>query len=317
LKGSIRQAYGLIVGDGKRRLSLRDYVKNYLSFLQVEKGLTRNSLINYSNDLRHLENHASVIGKPLSDIVKVELVRWLRHQSQQGLSSGTIARRISSVRGFYKYLQLDGVIKQSPAEELVPPRLVKHLPQYLSEDEVVKLIKAVSTDTPEGIRDYAMLELLYATGLRVSELVNLSTGDIDLVRSLLKCSGKGNKQRLIPIGRDAVQALRRYLGMRLLLCNGQSSSYLFVKGGGKSLTRQDVWKILKRCAEKTGIKNVNPHSWRHSFATHLTQRGADSRTVQALLGHSDLSTTQIYTHLSKSNLRETLDAFHPRIKVET
>jgi integrase/recombinase XerD len=294
---------------------LRDHVKDYLSFLQVEKGLTRNSLINYSNDLRHLEDHASTVGKPLDNFGKGELVQWLRHQARQGLSPGTIARRISSVRGFYKYLQLDGVIKQSPAEELVAPRRAKQLPQYLSEDEVAKLIKAVSTETPEGIRDCAMLELLYATGLRVSELVNLSTGDIDLVRSLLRCSGKGNKQRLIPIGRDAVQALRRYLGTRLSVCDGQTSSYLFVKAGGKGLTRQEVWKILKRCAEETGIKNANPHSWRHSFATHITQRGADSRTVQALLGHSDLSTTQIYTHLSKSNLRETLDTFHPRIKI--
>jgi integrase/recombinase XerD len=295
---------------------VRDYIKNYLSFLQVEKGLTRNSLINYLNDLRHLENHAAEIGKPLFSLDKAELVRWLRRQSQEGLSPRTVSRRISSARGFYKYLQLDGVIKQSPAEELAPPRMVKQLPQYLSEDEVVRLIEAVSTHSMEGIRDRAMLELLYATGLRVSELVNLDTGDVDLVRSLLKCSGKGNKQRLIPVGQDAVHALRKYLGARSLMCDGQTSSCLFVKGGGKGLTRQDVWKILRRYAEETGIKNANPHSWRHSFATHLTQRGADSRTVQALLGHSDLSTTQIYTHLSKSNLRETLDTFHPRINTK-
>jgi integrase/recombinase XerD len=293
---------------------LRDYVKTYLSFLQVEKGLTKNSLINYLNDLRHLENYASSRGISPPDLDKVELVKWLRLQSRQGLSPGTIARRISSVKGFYKYLQLDGVIKQSPAEELVPPRMVKQLPQYLSEGDVVKLIEAASGETVEGIRDSAMLELLYATGLRVSELVNLNMGDVDLARALLKCSGKGNKQRLIPIGKDAVQSLRRYLDTRSLTRGGQTSSYLFVKGVGKRLTRQDVWKILKRCARQTGIENANPHSWRHSFATHLTQRGADSRTVQTLLGHSDLSTTQIYTHLSKSNLRETLDKFHPRDK---
>jgi integrase/recombinase XerD len=293
---------------------LRDYIKNYLSFLQVEKGLARNSLVNYLNDLKRLEKHAALIGKPLPNLEKVELVQWLRHQSQQGLSSETMARRISSVRGFYKYLLLDGVIKQSPAEELVQPRRAKQLPKYLSEDEVVKLIETVNTRTEEGMRDRAMLELLYATGLRVSELVNLNTAEIDLVRALLKCSGKGNKQRLIPIGRDAVHALHKYLDIRFLICGGKTSAYLFVKGGGKGLTRQDVWKILKRYANETGIKNANPHSWRHSFATHLTQRGADSRTVQALLGHSDLSTTQVYTHLSKSNLRETLDAFHPRIE---
>ena len=292
---------------------MRDYVKNYLGFLQVERGLTENSLINYSNDLRQLESHAAAVGRRLENLEKGELARWLRHQARLGLSPGTIARRISSIRGFYKYLQLDGVIKKSPAEDLSSPDSPKQLPQYLSEEEVVKLIGVVNTETNEGIRDCAILELLYATGLRVSELVNLQLGDVDLVRSLVKCSGKGNKQRLIPFGRDASQALGRYLALRRLMCGGQTSSFLFVKGGGRDLTRQDVWQLLKRCAEEIGINNASPHRWRHSFATHLTQRGADSRTVQALLGHSDLSTTQIYTHLSKGNLRDTLDTFHPRM----
>lgn len=292
---------------------MQDHVKNYLSFLQVEKGLTQNSLISYLNDLRHLENHASLIGKQLYNLEKRELTQWLRNQSHSGLAPGTIARRISSVKGFYKYLLLDGLIKESPADELISPLKVKQLPRYLSESEVAELIQAVSVESNEGIRDYAMLELLYATGLRVSELVSLSTGDVDLVRSLLKCSGKGNKQRLIPIGKDALLGLGRYLNIRPLICDGHTSKHLFVSCGGKRLTRQNVWRTLKRYANELGIKNANPHSWRHSFATHLTQRGADSRTVQALLGHSDLSTTQIYTHLSKSNLRETLDNFHPRL----
>jgi integrase/recombinase XerD len=186
----------------------------------------------------------------------------------------------------------------------------------LSEEEVVKLIKTVNTESKEGIRDRAVLELLYATGLRVSELVNLSMGDVDLARSLLRCSGKGNKQRLLPIGRDAMHALGAYLAIRLVFCDDRASSYLFVKRAGKKMTRQDVWKILRRCAKELGVEKASPHMWRHSFATHLTQRGADSRTVQALLGHADLSTTQIYTHLSKSNLRETLDSYHPRVNEE-
>jgi integrase/recombinase XerD len=217
------------------------------------------------------------------------------------------------VKGFYKYLLLDGLIKKSPAEDLVSPRREKQLPHYLSEDEVVMLIKGVSTTTDGGVRDAAILELLYATGLRVSELVSLKTGDIDLVRALLTCRGKGNKQRLIPIGKDALAALERYLAIRHSLCGGKVSKYLFVKNEGKNLTRQFVWNTLNKFAKSAGLEGASPHTWRHSFATHLTQRGADSRTVQALLGHSDLSTTQVYTHLSKSNLRETLDSFHPRI----
>jgi integrase/recombinase XerD len=231
-----------------------------------------------------------------------------------GLSPGTIARRISGIRGFYNYLQLDGLIKKSPAGELVSPSRAKHLPRYLSEEEVGKLIRAVDRGTTEGIRDCAMLELLYATGLRVSELINLKTGNIDLTRALLKCNGKGNKQRLIPIGRVALYALEEYLAMRSLLCDGKASGYLFINKEGRSLTRQFVWSILSRCAKKIGLNSASPHTWRHTFATHLTQRGADSRSLQALLGHSDLSTTQIYTHLSKSNLRATLDSFHPRVK---
>lgn len=292
---------------------MRDYVKDYLGFLQVEKGLTDNSLNNYLNDLRQLEKHCASLGKRLHNLEERELTQWLRHQSQMGLSPSTIARRISSIKGFYNYLQLDGLIKKSPAGELTSPSRVRQLPRYLSEEEVGNLIKAVNGDTIEGIRDCAMFELLYATGLRVSELVNLKTGNIDLIRALLKCDGKGNKQRLIPIGKDALHALERYLTIRSLFCDGKASGYLFVKKEGGHLTRQYVWSMLSKCAKKIGLTGIGPHTWRHTFATHLTQRGADSRSLQALLGHSDLSTTQIYTHLSKSNLRATLDSFHPRV----
>jgi integrase/recombinase XerD len=293
---------------------MRDYVKDYLGFLRVERGLTDNSLNNYLNDLRQLEKHCASLGERLHNLEERELTQWLRHQSQMGLSPGTIARRISSIKGFYNYLQLDGLIKKSPAEELVPPSRARHLPHYLSEEEVGKLIKAVDRETIEGVRDHAMLKLLYATGLRVSELVNLKTGNIDFIRALLKCNGKGNKQRLIPIGKDALYALKGYLAMRPLLCDGKPSGYLFVNKEGRNLTRQYVWSMLSKCAKKIGLNSTGPHTWRHTFATHLTQRGADSRSLQALLGHTDLSTTQIYAHLSKSNLRATLDSFHPRIK---
>jgi integrase/recombinase XerD len=293
---------------------VRDYIKDYIGFLQVEKGLSENTLSNYLNDLRQLECHCVSLGKKPHDLQESELSQWLRQQSQNGLSPRTIGRRISSVRGFYNYLQLDGLIKQSPAVELISPHKGGQLPTFLSVDEIVVLIKAVNTETNEGIRDSALLELLYATGLRVSELINLMTGDIDLDRGLLVCRGKGNKQRLVPVGKDALHALQRYLAIRYQLCNGKTSKYLFVKNQGRNLTRQYVWKLLNKCAKKVGLNGASPHSWRHSFATHLIQRGADSRIVQALLGHSDLSTTQMYTHLSKSDLRVTLDHFHPRVK---
>jgi integrase/recombinase XerD len=293
---------------------MRDYIKDYLSFLQVEKGLTENSLNNYSSDLRQLEKHTKDMGKYPHNLKQGELTEWLGNQSQMGLSAGTIARRVSSIKGFYKYLLLDGLIKKSPAEDIISPRKAVPLPHYLSVNEIIEIIKAVSTETTEGIRDAAMLELLYATGLRVSELISLKVDDVDLIRALVKCSGKGNKQRLIPIGKDALRALKKYFLVRSLLCDGKSAKNLFIKNKGQNLSRQYVWNILNKCAKKIGIHTANPHVWRHSFATHLTQRGADARTVQALLGHSDLSTTQIYTHLSKSNLRQTLDSFHPRIR---
>lgn len=297
-----------------KELFVRDYIKDYIGFLQVEKGLSENTLSNYLNDLRQLECHCESLGKKPHDLHESELSQWLRQQSRNGLSPRTIGRRISSVKGFYNYLQLDGLIKQSPAGELISPHSGGQLPDCLSVDEIVLLIKSVDTQTNEGIRDSALLELLYATGLRVSELINLMTGDIDLERGLLVCRGKGNKQRLVPIGKDALHALQRYLAIRYQFCNGKTSKYLFVKNQGRNLTRQYVWRVLNECAKKAGLNSAGPHSWRHSFATHLIQRGADSRIVQALLGHSDLSTTQMYTHLSKSDLRGTLDHFHPRVK---
>jgi integrase/recombinase XerD len=188
----------------------------------------------------------------------------------------------------------------------------KHLPNFLTEDEIGQLLNAPDTSAPEGVRDRAMLELLYATGLRVSELTGLVATDINFERGLLSCRGKGSKQRYIPIGRSALFWLEEYRRVRHLLLEGTSVKTFFVRAGGKPLTRHNFAEILKRYSVKLGFKNVSPHTLRHSFATHLMQHGADSRSVQALLGHSDLATTQIYTHLSKEHLRQTYDSFHPR-----
>jgi integrase/recombinase XerD len=220
---------------------------------------------------------------------------------------------ISGARGFYRFLLRDGFIKDDPLANVSAPQTDRHLPNHLTEDEIGLLLKAPDTGSPSGIRDRAMLELLYATGLRVSELTGLTATDINFERGLLTCRGKGSKQRYIPIGRSALFWLDEYKHVRhLLMKSSPATKTFFVRDGGAPLKRHNFAEILKRYSVKLGLKNVSPHTLRHSFATHLMQHGADSRSVQALLGHSDLATTQIYTHLSKEHLRQTYDSFHPR-----
>ena len=290
----------------------RDLIGEYFAYLRVEKGLSANTLTNYAHDLDKLREFASGAGKSLQTLSKHDLAECFRILTQTGLSPRSIARIISSVRGFYRFLLRDGFLKDDPLANILAPQLDKHLPNFLTEDEIGRLLNAADTDSAEGIRDRAMLELLYATGLRVSELTCLVLSDINFERGLLTCHGKGSKQRCIPIGRSALSWLEEYKRARHLLLKNASVRAFFVRDGGQPLTRQHFAKILERYSLKLGLKNVTPHTLRHSFATHLMQRGADSRSVQALLGHSDLATTQIYTHLSKEHLRQTYDSFHPR-----
>jgi integrase/recombinase XerD len=228
------------------------------------------------------------------------------------LSPRSVARTISGLRGFYKFLLRDGFIKEDPLAQILAPQQERHLPRFLTEDEIGLLLNAPDVNTTEGVRDRAMLELLYATGLRVSELTGLVATDINLERGLLSCRGKGSKQRFVPIGKSALSWLDKYTRVRPLLVERRPLKAFFVRSGGAGLTRHYFWGILRGYTEKLGLENVSPHTLRHSFATHLMQHGADSRSVQALLGHSDLATTQIYTHLSKEHLRQTYDEFHPR-----
>lgn len=290
----------------------RDLIGEYFAYLRVERGLSSNTLINYTHDLNKLQEFAQGIGKSLSSLGRLELSECFRMLTQTGLSPRSVARMISSVRGFYRFLLRDGFIKDDPLANVLSPQMDKHLPNHLTEDEIGRLLNAVDTANPTGVRDRAMFELLYATGLRVSELIGLVATDINIERGLLTCSGKGSKQRYIPVGRSAIFWLEEYKRARHLLLKGTSARALFVRDGGKPLTRHNFAEILKRYTMKLGLKNVSPHTLRHSFATHLMQHGADSRSVQALLGHSDLATTQIYTHLSKEHLRQTYDSFHPR-----
>jgi integrase/recombinase XerD len=290
----------------------RDLVGEYFAFLRVERGLSGNTLTNYGHDLDKLQDFAASAGRSLDSLNKHDLSECFKRLTQTGLSPRSLARMISSARGFYKFLLRDGFIKDDPLANISAPQIDRHLPNFLTEEEIGRLLESPDTSVSEGIRDRAMLELLYATGLRVSELTGLLQTDINFERGLLTCHGKGSKQRFIPIGRSALLWLEEYRGVRHLLLAETATKSFFIRDGGRPLTRHKFGEVLKRYTLKLGFENVSPHTLRHSFATHLMQHGADSRSVQALLGHSDLATTQIYTHLSKEHLRQTYDDYHPR-----
>lgn len=291
---------------------MRDLIREYINYLRVEKNLAPNSLESYRRDLMGLQERASLLGKQIHQLTHDDLRDWIKSLAVKGLAPRSVARSISSARGFYRFLILDRHIAQDPTAEIESPQYAQALPNFINEQQVERLLESIDIDTFEGIRDRAMLELLYAAGLRVSELVSLRLKDFDLNRGIITCHGKGRKQRSIPIGKSAVEWIRRYL----LLKHGYAAKkdFLFICTQGGPLTRQLIWARLKYYARSAGIPDVSPHSIRHSFATHLLQRGADSRSVQTLLGHSDLSTTQIYTHLSNRRLKDTYETHHPRAK---
>lgn len=293
----------------------RDFLKEFLTFLQVEKGLARHSLDSYRRDLDRLQSWSNKHGKQVSDLSRADLRKWIASLSREGLAPASVARAVSATRGFFKFLMLDGHIKSHPAEDLDTPQRFAYLPKFLTEDEINRLFAAPDISTEEGIRDRAVLEIMYATGLRVSELVNLKQADVDLLAGLVLCHGKGNKERRVPLGKSAIHWLQQYAAVKAGY-GKQSSPNVFLHRG-RPFTRQLAWSMIKLQAEKVGIKNVSPHTLRHSFATHLLQHGADSRSVQALLGHSDISTTQIYTHMTDVHLRAAYDRHHPRAKTRS
>ena len=292
----------------------RNFIQEHLSFLRVEKGLSSNTLDSYRRDLEKLESFAKGFGAEIQNLSRREINRWVKSLSESGLSPRSVARAVSSVKGFYKFLLRDGFITDDPTSELLSLKLPRHLPSFLSEDELEDLLRGPDLGTAEGLRDRAILELIYATGLRVSEAVGLTQADLDLERGIVNCRGKGSKQRFIPVGRSALGFVREYLKVRPMLQGDKAAAKLFLKGSGAAMTRQDVWQLIKRYAGPLGLDGVSPHSLRHSFATHLMQRGADSRSVQTLLGHSNLGTTQIYTHITNQHLRNAYESFHPRAK---
>lgn len=290
----------------------RDFAKEYLTYIQVEKGLARHTLESYKRDLDRLQSWAGANGKVVANLTRADLRKWIASLSREGLAPTSISRAVSATRGFFKFLMLDGHIKSHPAEDLDTPQRFSYLPKFLTEEEINRLLSAPDVATEEGIRDRAVLEVMYATGLRVSELVALKHADIDLLAGLVICHGKGNKERRVPLGKSAIHWLQQYSALKAGY--GKPASPNVFLHRGRPFTRYFAWSMIKRHAEKAAIKDVSPHTLRHSFATHLLQHGADSRSVQALLGHSDISTTQIYTHITDLHLRSAYDRHHPRAR---
>lgn len=294
----------------------RDLIREYLAYLRVEKGLAVNSIASYTRDLKRLEAWADSKSVGVVELTRKDLRGWIAQMSREGLAPSSVSRAVSAARGFYRFLMLDGHMTKHPAEDLDTPQRMRYLPQFLTESEIELLFAGPDVETNVGLRDRALLELMYATGLRVSETVSLKIVEIDLDAGLLVCHGKGSKERRVPIGRSASHWLQRYMGARARAGKGNESGYLFINRAGRPLTRQIAWTAIKRYAAIADLKkDVSPHTLRHSFATHLLQHGADSRSVQALLGHTDISTTQIYTHITDSHLRATYDRYHPRAAV--
>jgi integrase/recombinase XerD len=288
-------------------------VRAFLAFCRMEKGLSRNSLDSYALDLTGFL--AFVTPATKGDYPDAELlVRYVNHLYSRSLSSRTIARHLSAVRSLFRYLLAEGLIDSDPTEHLSSPKQWSTIPKFLNREHVEKLIRTPDVNKPTGLRDRAMFELLYATGIRVSELVELRLSNLDSGPGLIRVTGKGNKQRLVPVHAEALAAIRDYLGQgRPLLLKGRASHHLFVTSRGGGMTRQAFWHAIKINGRKAGIfHDLSPHVLRHTFATHLLEGGADLRSLQAMLGHADLSTTEIYTHVTRSRLRDALDRHHPR-----
>ena len=288
----------------------------FLDHLRIERRLADHTIESYARDLTALGRYAAGAGRRLETLDRPALEAFVRQQMASGLSPRSVARSIAAIRGFYRFLVLDRRLEQSPADDLTPPRAWPALPKFLSLDQVDRLIAQPDVSTRLGLRDRAMLELLYATGMRVSELVSVRPDDLHLKQQYVTCIGKGNKERLIPIGEQAAHWVARYLrDARPALVNakGRSSPRVFLNVRGGALSRVGFWKILKGHGRRAQLPHgLSPHVVRHSFATHLLERGADLRAIQMMLGHADVSTTQIYTHVLEARLRAVYDRFHPR-----
>jgi len=282
------------------------YIEKFIRYLEIEKNYSGHTILNYRLDLEGFKDFLK--DAPIEGVDYLCLRRYLARLKEENLASRSIARKLSALRSFFKFLTREGFLKVNPALSLYSPKIDKHLPQFLTEDEVGRLIEAPTSKDERSLRDKAILETFYSTGIRISELVGLNTQDIDFIGGVIKVMGKGKKERLVPIGEHAITAIRDYLDKRK-----NKSEILFLNKNGNRITDRGVRDVVKKYIRLTSIKQgVSAHTLRHSFATHLLNRGADLRSVQELLGHANLSTTQIYTHLTTERLKSVYDKAHPR-----
>lgn len=290
-------------------------IDGYLTYLRDVRRMSPNTLESYARDLSQLAAFAEAKQRAVESLDRRDLEAFVRSLIGAGLSPRSVARAVACVRGFYKFITAEQKLTQNPADDLRSPRAWPSLPKFLSLEEVDRLLAQPDTATPRGLRDKALIELLYATGLRVSELVSLRAGDLHLDEGYLTCVGKGSKQRMVPMGQEAANWVNRYIREgRTRLLKKKTSPWLFVNArDGGPLSRIGFWKVLKAYGVNAGVsRELSPHVLRHSFATHLLERGADLRMIQVMLGHADLSTTQIYTHVLEARLKAVYDRFHPR-----
>lgn len=292
------------------------YLETFIDYLRVEKGLAVNSIYSYSKDLEKYANHFKDKGiEDPKKITRKDITDFL-FILRKCISVNSIARILSTVKSFHKFLVREKITPSDPADLIEAPKLEKKIPNFLSVDEVTRALKVPNLKKPQGIRERAILEVMYAAGLRVSELVKLRMSDINLDVGFIKCKGKGAKERIVPLGKIAQNFLQKYLDeARPKFLSKKESIYIFLAQGARPISRQSVWKMIKKIVRKAGIKKkVSPHTFRHSFATHLLEGGADLRSVQEMLGHASITTTQIYTHINQKRLKSIHSKFHPRAK---
>ncbi len=291
-------------------------LEEFLAHLTVERGLSAHTLDAYRRDLTAFNRHLEPSGRRLAEALRRDVIHHLEQLIEAGLSGRSIGRHLAALRAFYRFLAAEGKISRNPTEELESPRPLKHLPTPLSATEVEALLEAPDASSPRGLRDRAILETLYSTGMRVSEIASVRLEEVNLRMGYLRCTGKGSKERIVPLGSQAAHWLERYvLEVRPGLDPGGRSVLLFPGRRGRPLTRQALWKAIRGYGWRAGIRTrLHPHRVRHSFATHLLEHGADLRAVQQMLGHADISTTQIYTHVNRERLRRLYDEHHPRAR---